>query len=202
MLTGLSRNARLASRSLIEDDRYAVIGDGGVLYKVNQINRSASLLADFSERHENAWVIEDVFLMGNKAIVLSSTYDESDRIVSASEAHSIDLASGDITLLLAADSAFRASRTDSLLFINYLNSELRYRTLILQANEEPFVTSVETYYSTTRNLALGGDQSKTFALTSEEPKELDSPVGLLNPVIWEVNEDTGGYVQPVKNLKR
>jgi hypothetical protein len=200
LLTGLSRNARLASRSLIEDDRYAVIGDGGVLYKVNQINRSASLLADFSERYENAWVIEDVFLMGNKAIVLSSTYDESDRIVSASEAHSIDLASGDITLLLAADSAFRASRTDSLLFINYLNSELRYRTMILQANEEPFVTPVETYYSTTRNLALGGDQSKTFALSSEEPKELDSPVGLLNPVIWEVNEDTGGYVQAVKKL--
>ncbi|MDX1552783.1 MAG: hypothetical protein R3198_09185, partial [Marinobacter sp.] len=137
LLTGLSGNARLASRSLIEDDRYAVIDDGGVLHKVDQINRSASVLADFSDKYDNGWVIDEVFLVGRKAIVLSSIYHDVDRLVSTSEAHSIDLASGEVTLLLAEDSAFRAARTDSLLFINYLNSELRYRTLMIQEAAEP-----------------------------------------------------------------
>lgn len=200
LLTGLSRNARLASRSLIEADRYAVIDDGGVLYKIDQINRTASVLADFSEKYENAWVMDDVFVIGGKAIVLSS-YRDSDQLVATSEAHSIDLASGDVTWLLTADSAFRASRTDSLLFINYLNSELRYRTMIIPTTDEPFVTSVETYYSTTRNLARGDERSKVFALTSDEPKAPDSPVGLVDPEIWEVNEDTGSYVQAVKKLQ-
>ncbi|MBL3556684.1 MULTISPECIES: hypothetical protein [Marinobacter] len=201
LLTGLSRNARLASRSLIEDDRYAVIDDGGVLHKVDQINRSASVLADFSQKYDNGWVIDEVFLVGRKAIVLSSTYDDVDRLVSTSEAHSIDLASGEVTLLLAEDSAFRAARTDSLLFINYLNSELRYRTLMIQAAAEPLVTAVETYYATAQNLARGGDRSKVFALTSDEPKAIDSPVALLNPEIWEVNEDTGSYLGAVTKLQ-
>lgn len=199
LLTGLSSKSRLASRSLIEDDRYDVIDDGGVLYKVDQIKRSASFLADFSEKYESAWVIEDVFLMDDNAIVLSA-YRNSDRIVLASEAHSIDLASGAVHLLLASESAFRASRTDSLLFINYLNSDLRFRTMILQATEEPVVKPVETYYSATRNLVLGGEQSKVFALASDESKDIDSPIRLLNPDIWEVNEGTGGYVRAVKKL--
>lgn len=196
ILTGLSRDARLASRSLIEDDRYTVINDRGVLHKVSQINRSGSVLADFSEKYENGWLIDDVYIVGGKAIVLSST----DSDVFLSEAHSVDLASGDVTLLIAADSAFRATRTDSLLFINFLNSELRYRTLVIPATEAPFVTPVETYYSATQNLGRGGERSKVIALVSEEPKDTDSPVALLNPDIWEMNEDTGGYAESVMTL--
>lgn len=200
LLTGLSSSARLASRSLIEDDRYSIIYDRGVLHSIDHTNRSASILADFSERHDNAWVVEDVFIQGDNAIVLSYTFRDIDQTSVTSEAHGIDLASGEVTPLLTADSSFEASRTESLLFINYLNPEFRYRTMLIPSAGEPFVPSAETYYATSENLARGGDRSKVIVMASSEPKDEDSPLALLKPEIWEVNEQTGSYLRAVTKL--
>ncbi|WP_040474283.1 hypothetical protein [Marinobacter algicola] len=200
VLSGLSEAARLASLSLIEDDKYTIIADNGLLYKVDEINRSASFLADFSDKIADGWALTDVVVISDKAIVLMTSFQGADRADPVSEVYNVDLGSGEVDLLLAAESTFVASRTESLLFINFLDSSGRNRTLIVGRPGGPVVPNAETYYATSVNLARGGDQLKVLAMTSSVERGALSPAGLLNPNIWVVNEHTGNATSKVMTL--
>ena len=184
VLSGLSESARLASLSLIEDDKYTIIADRGVLHKVDEINRSASLFADFSDKFADGWALDDVVVMGDKAIALWTTFQGADRSDPLGEVYTVDLSSGEVDLLLAVESTFVASRTESLLFVNFLDFSGRNRTLIVGRPGGPVVPNAETYYATSMNLTRGGDRAKVLAMSSSIERDVLSPAGLLNPDIW------------------
>jgi len=200
VLSGLSDTARVASLALAEGKKYTIVWDRGVLYKINETNRSASLLADFSEWRANGWAVDDVVVIGERGIVMMTGYLDVDLTMPVGEVLSVDMGSGEVTQLLSVESAFEVSRTRTRLFINYLDSEERNRTMIVSSTGEPIVPSTESYYATTANLARGGDRSKVFALTSSKARESYSPEGLLHPNIWEVNENTGNFISKVMTL--
>jgi len=200
VLSGLSESARLASLSLIEDDKYTIIADRGVLHKVDEINRSASLFADFSDKFADGWALDDVVVMGDKAIALWTTFQGADRSDPLGEVYTVDLSSGEVDLPLAVESTFVASRTESLLFVNFLDFSGRNRTLIVGRPGGPVVPNAETYYATSMNLTRGGDRAKVLAMSSSIERDVLSPAGLLNPDIWAVNETTGNITSKVMTL--
>lgn len=173
------------------NERGVILRSGDDLILIDSARRNAKRVADISGLTSDAWMLDEVSVLGNQLILNFSKFESTgDSFHVRGKLARVDLTKIEdgIEHITTSQSEIRQARATGAMFFNVTTTTNELKAIVVKPNGSIAVSDNRTFYVSGVNLEKGGKEIETFLLAADS---VSAEGRLVDPEIWTVNEFTG-----------